>query len=486
MLKELVFEKLWRQMTTRGDVPSLQYSADTIVRSLQNEQASTAELTSLVLSDLALSQKVIRLANSAMYATLGGEVTTVSRAIMVLGVETVEHLSLGLQLLNQFESCAGAREDARAALKRALLAAEFTRRMTNSRGGHQCEEAVVCAMLHQLARLLVILYFENEWERIQALVTAEPDLSESQACHRLLGITFEELAQQAAERWNLPPAISRSMHCHLPDQDAVLNTHEEWLGGVASVSAGVAALVDANASEEEVLAFAKQYVDVLALNEGALQDAIELMRDSSSAIDQIDEPASANVQDVSQDMPKDAGKRLRDALTEVRDAAPELAPTAVTPWVVECMMNALNLKAGFMMLLNPATGSYTARFGFGPGVRERLSSLGFGGGFVPDVFHLVATKGTPAYFNDLQDKGVRHRVPDWYAAAFPETRSMVLVPVRLRNRCIAIFCGSWGDARCENNMTEMELSVLHELGGEVSRSFERAAAVSAPGRLGAE
>ena len=111
--KTRILDKLWKQMTVRGDVPSLQYSAERIIRSLQNEQANVADLTALVLSDFSFSQKVLRLANSVMYRTIGGDVTTVSRAIMVLGVDTVEYLGLGLQLLNQFELAAGSREDAR-------------------------------------------------------------------------------------------------------------------------------------------------------------------------------------------------------------------------------------------------------------------------------------------------------------------------------------------------------------------------------------
>src|SRR6185437_12164123 len=138
--KKTVIDKLWKRMSVRGDVPSLQHSAEHIIRSLQDEQASVTDLTSLVLSDFAFSQKVLRLANSAMYRTMGGDVTTVSRAIMVLGVDTIEYLGLGLQLLNQFQSAAGSREDARGVIKRAQMAAEFTRTMTIAHGSHPSEE----------------------------------------------------------------------------------------------------------------------------------------------------------------------------------------------------------------------------------------------------------------------------------------------------------------------------------------------------------
>ena len=84
--KEQFFESLWTRMAQQGDFPTLQYCVDNIFQTL-NGDLTVGEMATSVLSDFSLSQKVIRLANSAMYRSFGGEVTTVSRAILVLGVE---------------------------------------------------------------------------------------------------------------------------------------------------------------------------------------------------------------------------------------------------------------------------------------------------------------------------------------------------------------------------------------------------------------
>src|SRR5207253_722414 len=96
MPNKTFFETLWSRMAQQGDFPTLQFCIDNVFKTL-NSDTSVGEMAAGVLSDFSLSQKVIRLANSAMYRSFGGEVTTVSRAILVLGVEAISHLTLGVQ-----------------------------------------------------------------------------------------------------------------------------------------------------------------------------------------------------------------------------------------------------------------------------------------------------------------------------------------------------------------------------------------------------
>ncbi|MEK7919867.1 HDOD domain-containing protein, partial [Burkholderia contaminans] len=78
-------------------------------------------LVRVVLSDFALTQKVLRLANSAMYMAFGGNITTVTRALMVLGMDAVGHLVVGLKLVDHFHHSTPRRIDAKLELNRALL-----------------------------------------------------------------------------------------------------------------------------------------------------------------------------------------------------------------------------------------------------------------------------------------------------------------------------------------------------------------------------
>src|ERR1700733_1403068 len=89
MVKAAVLDRLWSRMSERGDFPMLSQSLRTTMAAMNNDDLDFSGLVQVVLSDFALTQKVLRLANSAMYMAFGGNITTVSRALMVLGMDAV-------------------------------------------------------------------------------------------------------------------------------------------------------------------------------------------------------------------------------------------------------------------------------------------------------------------------------------------------------------------------------------------------------------
>jgi len=83
----------------KGDLPGFSQSARSILNALSSDAENDAELVQTILTDAGLTQRVLRLANSAMYNVFGGKVTSVTRSVQVLGVQTVAHLALGLKVM---------------------------------------------------------------------------------------------------------------------------------------------------------------------------------------------------------------------------------------------------------------------------------------------------------------------------------------------------------------------------------------------------
>ncbi|MDC6129483.1 HDOD domain-containing protein, partial [Burkholderia gladioli] len=117
--KAALLDKLWARMNDRGDFPMLSDSLRATMAAIDNDNLDFTALVGVVLSDFALTQKVIRLANSAMYIAFGGNITTVTRALMVLGMDAVGHLVVGLKLVDHFHQGASQRIDAKLELNRA-------------------------------------------------------------------------------------------------------------------------------------------------------------------------------------------------------------------------------------------------------------------------------------------------------------------------------------------------------------------------------
>ncbi|MGO4327658.1 HDOD domain-containing protein [Cupriavidus sp. 2TAF22] len=474
MSKKQFFEMLWSRMAQQGDFPTLQFSIDNIFKTL-NSDSSVGEMAAGVLSDFSLSQKVIRLANSAMYRTFGGEVTTVSRAILVLGVDAISHLSLGVQLLEYFSGVAANRPQAAKALQQTLIAGELTRALSNAQGIGQAEEAVVCTLMHHMSRLLLVFYFPEEWNQIQDSCQ-EDAAGESDAIQRVLGVTLEDIAQAAAIKWRLPSLIATSMTRASFDKETPLESHADWLGAMAKVSSQAAALICSGEPEDVVQAAILELAQTLGLQPEAIEIAVAQaqtlnasMRDAASA-DTAEAVAPTNSA-----KPHDALARLRQSLGEIQREGGELPISELAPLVLESAMRALNFSHCFLMLLNPKAKRFGARIGFGDGMREKLEALSFEEGFVPDIFHFAATARKPLVIEDSFDKEIAHRVPRWYREQLPDATSILLAPVTIRNRCVALIYGDWGTTACVGGLSEEELEAMELLTREISSSFLRSA-----------
>ncbi|ABF12463.1 HD-like signal output (HDOD) protein [Cupriavidus metallidurans] len=480
MSKSDFFETLWARMAQQGDFPTLQYCVDNIFKTL-NADLTVGEMATSVLSDFSLSQKVIRLANSAMYRSFGGEVTTVSRAILVLGVEAISHLTLGIQLLDYFHGVAPNRPQATRALQRALVAGEITRALSQARGINEGEEAVVCTLMHHMSRLLIVFYFPEEWERVEAMCAAHP-MTENEACQEVLGVSMVEIAEAAARKWRLPGLIAHAMKPRALSTDTVLETHADWLAAIAQVSAQAAATMVRDGNQASVEALLLSHAKVLGLDASDVSVAVRQAEVLNASIVESESPAQDATTLAHGARPDNVLERLRQGIAEVQREGAGRTVSQLAPMVLESSMRALDFSRCFLMMLNPSTRHFHARLGFGEGMRERLSALSFEEGFVPDVFHFAALASKPLLVEDTTDAEVARRLPRWYRDAIPDARSILLAPVRIRNRCIAMVYGDWGTARAPAGLGEAELETVDELMREIAAGVLRAAPAQSPSR----
>ncbi|MCC5611451.1 HDOD domain-containing protein [Nostoc sp. CHAB 5834] len=478
MLKrEQFFETLWTRLSQQGDFPTLQCSIDRLVSTL-NSESNTSTLAASVMADFSLAQRVIRLANSAMYSSFGGEVTTVSRAILVLGVDTVAHLAMGVQLLENFSGAAAKHPRATEELKRAMLSGEVARALSSTQGIQHGEEAVVCALLQQLARLLLVFYFPNEWDAIQAISRGVLD-EESEACKKVVGVSLEEIAKEAALKWRLPHTISATMMRQALPLETPIGTHLDWLRAMANVASKTADLITDGAEVAEIKTLLSENAQMLGLSAEVVEQAstqiVEFQKDLNAK-----EPTCKLAPWLPAPGKNPNGRvLLREQLAEVQQVSKTLSVAELAPLVLESMMRSLNFENCFLMLLNPVSKRFTARVAFGTSARDKLERLTFEEGFVPDFFHFAITTRKALVLEDIKRPDIKNRVPAWYVSAFPSSRSVMLTQVFLRNKCIALVCGEWGSTVCKGGLDSEEIDLVETMTRELERCFERTAAVAA-------
>ncbi|MCB1728480.1 MAG: HDOD domain-containing protein, partial [Gammaproteobacteria bacterium] len=82
-------EFLLRRMQRSKDFPALSETIRTLNTLSAAADKSAEQLAAVIVRDFALTNKTLKVVNSAYYAGFAGNVGTISRAIVVLGIEPI-------------------------------------------------------------------------------------------------------------------------------------------------------------------------------------------------------------------------------------------------------------------------------------------------------------------------------------------------------------------------------------------------------------
>ncbi len=159
---------------------------------------SISVLAELVGRDGALTAKLLRMANSSIYS-FPSEITSVERAIMVLGVKAVRLLTLSLSLSALFPTRTEHPDLLLEVRRRSVVSALANRGFLNEIDPSLREEGFLVGLLHSVGALVVAQSDPASFGRLFA--DGWPGIDDQRA---VLGFTLDELAIALFDGWRLP------------------------------------------------------------------------------------------------------------------------------------------------------------------------------------------------------------------------------------------------------------------------------------------
>lgn len=175
-----------------------------LLMSVEREDQSAQKLADLVLQDFGLTLKVLQVANSFQYNRSSRSIDSVSRAIMVMGVRTVQGLASGLAFFEHYQKRSPV-------LKRLMLLSMLTAHHASAAaeaiGFKEKEEAHLAGMFRNLGEVLVSCHCPAQYARI-SIETVGGAKAPNNACVKTLGFTYETLARAIGRQWRMPGNIA--------------------------------------------------------------------------------------------------------------------------------------------------------------------------------------------------------------------------------------------------------------------------------------
>jgi HD-like signal output (HDOD) protein len=160
------------------------------------------EVARIILRDLSLTTKILKVARSVFYQSYHRQVHTVTSAVSFLGFDRIRDLSLGLEYFEKLQQTPALSHFKRLVIT-SYLTAIYSQELAGERSQSRREEIFLNGLLYNIGELITIFYFPLKYREIQELAASE-EISPHKAALKVLKVPWDFLGLATARIWNFP------------------------------------------------------------------------------------------------------------------------------------------------------------------------------------------------------------------------------------------------------------------------------------------
>ena len=198
-----------------SSMPSLPTTVAKVMEICNNPKTSPTDLDKVISLDPVLMGKVLKLINSAYYG-LQNQVTSLVRAIIMLGVNTVKNLALSTAILDKLADKSGFRALNMEGFWRHSLCVGVVAKMIARKKGvpaQRLDEFFAAGLLHDIGKIPLNNALSEEYVKAMALADRER-IPIHLAEKRAIDMDHAEAGSMIAEAWHLDGPIADAIRFH--------------------------------------------------------------------------------------------------------------------------------------------------------------------------------------------------------------------------------------------------------------------------------
>jgi putative nucleotidyltransferase with HDIG domain len=204
-------EEVKRQI---GDLPSLPASAVEALRLMEDPQVSADRLQRVIGKDQSLAAQILKFSNSAMYC-LQRQVSTLSHAIAILGLETLRSIVVAASIRTVFYSGRKMAHSLPLHLlwQHAWGAAVVAQTVARRARYRDTDEAFTCGLMHDLGKLVMLSKHAPAYiEIIRGVERGDARFYDLEQAS--FGYTHAQVGALLATKWSFPPQLVEAILHH--------------------------------------------------------------------------------------------------------------------------------------------------------------------------------------------------------------------------------------------------------------------------------
>jgi len=489
MSEKTTVEELISRLQNKENFPAIaQHITELNSKASPNSESSARELAALILRDYSLTSRLLKVSNSAMYGQFSGTISTISRAVVVLGFEQVQLTATGLIFFEHLQDRARSHYIKEAVLS-AFLSGILARDLAQNLAIPGWENFYIGAMFHNFGRLLAMNYFSEEYAVFSTLVMEE-ECDEDTAIRRALGVTFAELGIGVAKSWCLPDQIIVSMktlqETDLKEVRKKIN-HQQVLPTFANELCDITMNVPAAERRAQLVRVLQKYRkiypvrlnEIVAMMDNAIKemqkftDVLRLDRKDLAKLDQRSFNATEQQKTASEPAPaqptiasikgfevsespqprqnlttaEERKQHLQGGIQEITNVMlDDFSLDEILSMILETIYRGIGFDRVIIFFKDPRSNVMLARYGLG------LNAAGIVKGFkfplvaeAKDLFNLAINDNKDLYIGNISAPELRDLCPDWFNGPI-FSPCLAIYPIIINKKPIGMIFGGFADA----------------------------------------
>ncbi|MCB1984139.1 MAG: HDOD domain-containing protein [Burkholderiales bacterium] len=465
-----------------SDLPALGASISRIVQLSSSDDESVRKLAYFVLSDVSLTQKILRLSNSVSFRTVSNKaITSISKAIFLLGFNTVKACALAILLV---DGMAGKNaRHVRYELICALAASMVGRELARYSYFKDAEEIAVAALFKNVGRLLLAAYYPDQYQEMMALIKRGKHTT-AQASKKVLNFNLDDFAENILNEWEIPASIIKALKTQSVSELKLPKNKTEWMQQAVELSDKAVPLVLGSAESWDIdientiltrfgktlnldktklnklIIDASKETNTLEINAELIsqhekkeigmsaakfelqsQQEEELLKELVFEFEDKDAQEYSKIQCYPSGKPLNATELLLTGIQDVTEvmASGKYKLSDLITLVLETFYNSLGFRFITLCLRDLEHGQYRARSSLGSNFSARQKAFVFPITASTDLFHLAMKNNVDLIISDASTTKVRNLLPKWHVDLLPDARSFIVLPLVVNSKRIGFF-----------------------------------------------
>ncbi len=193
-----------------------------IIRLVEDPDSTAQDLNKVITHDPALGARILKVVNSAFYG-LPGQIGSINRAIVLLGLNAVKNIAIAASLAKLFRGgqiCPGF--NARDLWSHSIAVGTTTRLLSQEAELGLPDEAFLAGLIHDIGIMVEMQARRAKFIQVIETVQGDPRISFREAEQRILGADHEAFGAALCRTWKFPSSfIFVTGYHHRPAELAV-------------------------------------------------------------------------------------------------------------------------------------------------------------------------------------------------------------------------------------------------------------------------